>query len=75
MTQTDELLLLLRRRGNEGLTPLDALYSVGCFRLAARVYELRKDGYNITDLGERTPSGKRIARYVLREEGQLRWTR
>lgn len=29
------------------ITPLDALYNYGCFRLGARVNELRNEGYNI----------------------------
>ena len=30
------------------ITPIDALTKHGCFRLAAVVCQLRKDGYNIT---------------------------
>lgn len=31
-----------------GITPADALREFRCFRLAARVYDLRKNGYAIT---------------------------
>jgi len=29
------------------LTPLDALYRFGCFRLSARIYDLRHEGMKI----------------------------
>ena len=29
------------------ITPLDALYQFGCFRLSARIYDLRDQGMNI----------------------------
>lgn len=29
------------------ITPLDALYKFGCFRLSARIYDLRSEGMNI----------------------------
>lgn len=45
------------------ITPLEALSLYQCFRLGARVRELRKDGMNIlTDMVE-VPSGARVARY------------
>jgi len=75
MSQTAELLRLLRARGEMGVTPLDALTQLGTFRLAARIYDLRRDGHDIWDMGQRTPSGKHVARYVLNEPEQLRWTR
>lgn len=57
-------ILAYLREGNS-LTPMDALEWFGCFRLAARVSDLRKQGHNITseivDVGE----GKRVARYHL----------
>ena len=32
----------------EKLTPIDALNRFGCFRLGARIYDLRRLGHNIT---------------------------
>src|SRR5690242_4321725 len=54
------------------LTPIDALECFGCFRLAARVKDLRDDGYDIqTDSLELT-NGKKVARYWLPQpKGQL----
>ena len=40
------------KRGRH-LTPMQALEKIGTFRLAARVHELRKDGWQIeTDMSE-----------------------
>jgi hypothetical protein len=67
MTQTAEILALLRSRGDVGITPMDALEEVGSFRLAARIADLHAAGYTITSTMETTPTGKRIARYRLVE--------
>ena len=46
------------------ITPLEALEQIGCFRLGARINDLRKAGYTIrTDWEEKY--GKRYAKYVL----------
>ena len=47
------------------LTPLDALQDYGCFRLAARIADLRREGMDIECISE-TKNGKRYARYQLR---------
>ena len=47
------------------LTPIDALEDFGCFRLAARVADLRREGLDI-ECHRETPNGKRYARYRLR---------
>ena len=61
MSQTEQLLAALKRGP---VTPLDALRDFGCFRLAARVEELRKSGFNVvTEMAE--ANGKRFARYRL----------
>ena len=52
-------------------TPLDALYNFGCFRLSARIYDLRDQGMNIKaeDIEVQSPSvyngKKRITKYSL----------
>jgi hypothetical protein len=69
MTQREQILHHLQRHGD--LTPLDALQNYGCARLAARVHELRQDGYDIRDVGEQQ-GRKRWARYRL--IGQLELT-
>lgn len=65
MSDTEAVLRLLKLRGPAGLTPLEALQSVGTFRLAARIWELRKAGHLIDQQRYTTPGGSRVARYVL----------
>lgn len=67
-TQAQQVLALLRLRGPQGLTALEALERIGCFRLASRVHELVEEGHNIESTMVAAPTtGKRIARYVLHE--------
>jgi hypothetical protein len=60
-------ILRLLEQHPEGITPLDALDAVGSFRLGARIWELKADGYAIETELTRTKTGKRIARYRLRK--------
>lgn len=54
------------------LTPLEALNLFGCFRLATRIFELKKQGLNIlTDIVEDAETGKRYAKYRLNQEGSV----
>ncbi len=67
--QTEATLRELRIRGRYGLTPLEALEYVGTDRLAARIYELREEGYIISRRMVPTPRGTGShARYVLEED-------
>jgi len=45
----------------------EATAALACRRLAARVWELRKDGYDVEAIPERAPNGAVYSRYVLRE--------
>jgi hypothetical protein len=65
VTDTAAVLRLLRLRGAEGVTPLLALQEVGCFRLSARIFDLRAMGHRIEREWVTTPGGSRVARYVL----------
>ena len=61
-TQTEEIVNALE--AGEAITALDALKRWGCFRLAARIGELRQEGYNIVT----TPiirDGKKFAEYRI----------
>jgi hypothetical protein len=56
----------LKRRGS--LTPLEAQQRLGIGRLGARIYDLRRDGYDIDAelVWKRTRYGEaRVARYSL----------
>lgn len=61
-SQNAAILSYLSRR--KALTALQALERFGCFRLAARVYDLREQGHRIQSRVIEA-SGKRIAEYYL----------
>lgn len=64
MTQT-ELILADLKRGRK-ISPIDALEDYGCFRLGARIWELKRDGHPIkTELVSDPKSGKHYARYSM----------
>ena len=69
MPQTDAILAYLRRHGS--ITPLEALLPpIGCFRLAARIHDLRLKGHPIrSDLVKR--DGKMWAVYSLERPQQV----
>ncbi len=62
MTQKNAILEYLRA-GNT-LTPLEALNKFGCFRLGARIWDLKQEGWNIEskliELNGKHVSGYRI---------------
>ena len=61
-----ENILEYLKRGNK-ITPLEALYQFGSFRLSAVIFELRQEGYNIiTD--KKKVDGKTFAEYSLEKE-------
>lgn len=62
-TQAGKILAYLQA-GNS-ITALDALQRFGCFRLAARIFELRREGWQIAERMVETANGKRVAEYSL----------
>ena len=63
MSQKADILAALIR--GETLTAMDALTRFGCFRLAARIYDLRQEGWNIISEDLTLPNGKIVAAYWL----------
>ena len=70
MTQCEKVLMYMRDFG--AITPLDALQDIGCMRLAARIADLREQGYVI---GRRMKTSKNrygnpvsFAEYYLEED-------
>ena len=62
MSQSARILTHIKKHGS--ITPLVALNHYGCFRLAARIADLKDRGHKImTEMVE--VNGKRIARYRL----------
>jgi len=60
--------ILTHLQNGGSLTPLDALNEFNCFRLAAHIESLRKDGHNIfTEMVNE--NGKKYAKYTyIRKE-------
>lgn len=48
------------------LTPIDALNKFGCFRLAARIADLRNEGMNIVTKTIKLENNKQIAQYSIK---------
>jgi len=48
------------------LTPIDALNKFGCFRLAARIADLRNEGMNIVTRTIKLENNKQIAQYCVK---------
>jgi hypothetical protein len=52
------------------ITPRTALDQYGCFRLAARIYDLRQAGHDIITTRIRNSEGNPYAQYVLLKQAQ-----
>jgi hypothetical protein len=63
MTQNEAILGRLKE--GKSVTQMGALQAYGCFRLAARINELRKQGHLIKTLLVKAPNGRSYARYRL----------
>lgn len=69
-TQKMKVLAYMKEHGS--ITPLEALDEFGCYRLGARIWDLRHAGYSIKTTNERyldmtDLSWKTYARYALVE--------
>jgi hypothetical protein len=61
-SQNSEVLQLLKAGP---ITPMDALTLLGVFRLAARIYDLKQLGWQISTEMRKTNGGARVALYRL----------
>ncbi len=64
MTQTE---WILGRLQSGPVTAIDALEGCGCFRLAARINDLRQAGHEIETQTLELPNGKHVAQYFLKQ--------
>ena len=64
-TQTKQIESWLK--AGKSITPMLALKKWGCFRLAARIAELRAAGMNIITINVRVSDGHHVAKYWLAE--------
>ena len=60
-----KMILDALKRG-EKITPLEALYRFGCFKLAARIFEMKSAGYDIKTKIV-TDGKKHFAQYYLNQ--------
>ena len=63
MSQTTQIQRHLEK--GKSLTPIQALNKFGCFRLAARIADLRNDGINIKTTIVKLKNNKQIAKYSI----------
>lgn len=66
-TQTAQILAHLKR--GRTLTAREALDEYQCFRLAARICDLKGAGHDISKRMVETPSGKHVAEYRMVKNG------
>jgi len=62
-SQAKQILAYLQQ-GNR-ITGIEALNLFGCFRLPARISDLREEGIDIKDEYVTTPTGKRVKSYWI----------
>ena len=65
MSQESAILEYLK--SGKSISPLEALKLFGCFRLGARIWDLRHKGYPIEEV-DTERNGKRFASYYLKTE-------
>lgn len=65
MSQCDDILAHLK---TGPISAMEALSKYGCFRLAARIKDLRAQGYDIETHDLELPNGKTVAQYTLKEK-------
>ena len=64
MNQTEMILDYIQKNGS--ITPLEALQELGCFRLGARVWEIRSSGIPV-EMEMVEENGKRYAKYYIKK--------
>lgn len=67
---TQKELILEHLMAGHSITPLEALSNYGAYRLGAVIFELRKEGYDITTRIKRDPTGRNYARYTLNKKAK-----
>ncbi len=71
-TQTQRILAHLK--AGRTITPLEAMNEYGCFRLSARIYDLKQEGYRIDAERVDTGDGAKVASYTLMKQADQRHT-
>ena len=63
MTQNEAILDYIKKHG--GITPLEAMQYLGIMRLASRIHDLKKLGFEIADEMVTSNNGRRFKVYRL----------
>ena len=61
---TQKAKILARLKSGQSLTAKCAIEHFNCYRLSARICELREEGHNILATMVKLPNGKTFARYT-----------
>jgi len=69
MSQYSQILTHLKKHGS--IDPMKALHRYGCYRLAARIQEMRQRGQNIETVMIKFGEGRQHAEYRWRGEKSL----
>lgn len=65
-TEAQTTQILAHLKSGKTITPLEALAKFGCFRLGARIFDLRQDGHLIhRDMVRDDVTGKHWAEYSM----------
>jgi hypothetical protein len=67
MNESQQTAILNWLRTGQSITPYQALISLNCFRLSARIYNLKKEGHPIKTTMI-TKDGKTFASYSLQKQ-------
>lgn len=59
-------LILNHLQSGKSINPMFALNQFGCYRLGARIYDLKQSGYSIDSRLVKTENGKKYAEYSMR---------
>ncbi len=62
--------ILRHLKSGKSITSLDALREFGCFRLGARIWEIKKSGLKVESKMIDVGNGKHVAEYSLSKEAK-----
>tara|TARA_S200002703_G_scaffold22131_1_gene18834 strand:- start:26849 stop:27064 length:216 start_codon:yes stop_codon:yes gene_type:complete len=68
MKKTQSQKILKHLSSGKSLSPLQALGLFGCYRLASRIHDLKRDGHQIETIIKSDDQGRTYASYVLKHD-------
>jgi len=70
MKQSQTAQILTALQSGDRLTPIDALNRFGCFRLSARVSDIKDRGYRVQDKYVKMVDGTKFKEYWMETNGK-----